>query len=118
VHDAQLSAHADSLEIAWQALVDTTAALADAAATDLSLALANSAVYLDAFGHTLVAWIWLRQASVATLALRRHADDPFYLGKSAAAAYFFGWILPTTAPMHALLRRLDRVCLEMRDAWF
>ncbi len=116
--NAELVAHADALDRAWQALGETTITLAQALKSKPALALANSAVYMDAFGHTLVAWLWLRQAQAATLALRTEPHDPFYLGKRAAARYFFGWVLPGTQPMHELLRRLDGACAEMRDAWF
>ena len=53
--------------------------------------LANASVYLEAFGHVVVAWIWLEQA----LAAHGQAGD-FYEGKRQACRYFFRWELPRT----------------------
>ncbi len=43
----------------WQRLVAVTGAMF--ASGDVEAAMANSAVYLEAFGHIVVAWIWLEQ---------------------------------------------------------
>jgi hypothetical protein len=109
--DVNLSGHADALERAWQRIVATTRILW--AADDVHRTLANSSVYLEAFGHVVVAWIWLEQA----LATRNGADD-FYRGKRMAARYFFGWELPKVDAQLDLLDRLDTTTLEMADAWF
>jgi alkylation response protein AidB-like acyl-CoA dehydrogenase len=115
----ELHVFADALHNAFIALHATTQALAGAMQRDQQLALANSAVYLDAFGHTVVAWLWLRQAVVAAAALEAGTHDTaFYEGKLAAARYCFGWMLPTTQASHALLRRLDNTCAAMRSDWF
>jgi len=89
-------------------------------AGDLEATLANAHVYLDAVGHGVVAWLWLRQALAAAAALSRAsgADTDFYRGKLQACRYFFDWELPKTRAQHELLRRVDRTCLEMRDEWF
>jgi len=76
-------------------------------------ALANATVYLEAFGHVVVAWIWLEQA----LAAHGRAGD-FHDGKRQACRYFFRWELPRTAAQFALLDSLDDTTLAMRDAWF
>ena len=49
---------------------------------DAEAALPNSAVYLEAFGHIVVAWIWLQQV----LAADGRTGD-FYDGKRQAARY-------------------------------
>ena len=77
---------------------------------DIEAALANSVVYLEAFGHIVVAWIWLEQL----LAVNGRSGD-FYDGKRQAARYFFRYELPKTAPQLDLLESLDRTTLEMRD---
>ena len=116
---SELHLFADALYNAFTALRGTTQALASAIERDPQLALANSAVYLDTFGHTVVAWLWLRQAVVAGAALDRGTTETaFYEGKLAAARYCFGWMLPTTQASHALLRRLDNTCAAMRSEWF
>ncbi|HWS76007.1 MAG TPA: acyl-CoA dehydrogenase, partial [Quisquiliibacterium sp.] len=91
---------------------------------DLDRTLANSSVFLEAFGHVVVAWIWLEQALCAHSALERggealHADEQaFYCGKLQAARFFMRWELPKTGPMIELLDSADTTTLEMRDAWF
>ncbi|MEU7141997.1 acyl-CoA dehydrogenase [Nocardia sp. NPDC046473] len=105
---AELAAQLDS---SWQRLVEVTAGLF--ATGDFEAALANSSVYLEAFGHIVLAWIWLEQ----WLAAAAHTGD-FYAGKRHAARYFYRFELPKTAPALDLLARLDVTTLEMRDAWF
>ncbi|MGV0807469.1 acyl-CoA dehydrogenase [Mycolicibacterium setense] len=102
---------AGQLDTAWQRLVAVTGAMF--ASGDVETAMANSAVYLEAFGHIVVAWIWLEQV----LAAHGRTED-FYDGKRQAAQYFFRYELPKTAPQLDLLESMDRTTLEMRDSWF
>lgn len=102
---------ATQLDRAWQRLVDVTASMF--AAGDVEAALANSAVYLEAFGHLVIAWTWLERLVAA-----HGRDGDFYEGKRQAARYFFRYELPRTGPQLDLLASLDRTTLEMRDAWF
>jgi alkylation response protein AidB-like acyl-CoA dehydrogenase len=116
--NADLHAWADALATAADDLGETTCFLHSV--DDLDLTLANAHVYLEAAGHIVVAWLWLKQAVVAHAALAKAGagDQAFYRGKLQAARYFFGWELPKTGPQHALLRRLDATTLEMRNEWF
>ncbi|MEU7632199.1 acyl-CoA dehydrogenase [Nocardia sp. NPDC049220] len=102
---------AADLVSAWQRLVEVTASMF--ATGDLEAALANSSVYLETFGHTVLAWIWLQQF----LATADRSGD-FYDGKRHAARFFFRFELPKTAPALDLLARMDRTTLQMQDAWF
>ncbi|MFM0504791.1 acyl-CoA dehydrogenase [Paraburkholderia caffeinilytica] len=101
-------------------LVEVTDALW--AAGDPALTLANASIYLEAFGHVVVAWIWIEQALVAQAALAGTGtgtgDKAFYRGKLAAAAYFYRWELPRVTPQLNLLASLDRTAFDMQDAWF
>jgi len=88
---------------------------------DLTLTLANASVYLEAFGHIVLAWMWLEQAIVVDAALSANSnnkDEAFYRGKLAAAAYFFKWELPRVTTQLDLLETLDRTTLDMQDVWF
>jgi alkylation response protein AidB-like acyl-CoA dehydrogenase len=86
---------------------------------DLNVTLANAAVFLEAFGHLVVAWQWLEQAMVAQAATpATSADADFYAGKLQAARYFLRWELPKIGPMLDLLDSIDTTALDMRDAWF
>src|SRR5207248_2085301 len=104
---------------AAERLVATTRRLAEAAKRDVEHGLANASVYLDAFGHVVVAWMWLRQAAAAARALEKGiaADGDFYRGKLAACRYFFRWELPRIGPQLALLDSLDSTCLETQPDW-
>jgi alkylation response protein AidB-like acyl-CoA dehydrogenase len=102
---------ATRLDASWQRLVGVTTGMFGSG--DVEAALANSAIYLEAFGHIVVAWIWLEQL----LAVNGRNGD-FYDGKRQAAQYFFRYELPKTSPQLDLLESLDRTTLEMRDAWF
>ena len=105
---AQLAA---CLRSSWERLVAVTSGMF--ASGDAEAALANSVVYLEAFGHVVVAWMWLEQFVAAE---GRSGD--FYDGKRQAARYFFRYELPRTAPQLDLLESLDRTTLDMRDTWF
>jgi len=87
------------------------------APNDLNKTLANSSVYLEAFGHMVLAWIWLEQ-SLAASTNYSAADSDFYHGKWQACRYFFLWELPKVGPMLDLLESIDTTTLDMRDAWF
>jgi alkylation response protein AidB-like acyl-CoA dehydrogenase len=102
---------ASRLEAAWQRLVAVTTAMF--ASGDVDAALANSVVYLEAFGHIVIGWMWLEQFRAAE---GQHGD--FYDGKRQAARYFFRYELPRTAPQLDLLESLDHTTLQMRDSWF
>ena len=108
-----LREHADALEGAClRVRAATDAAAAALARGESRLALANASGYLTLFGHVLVAWMWLRQAGLATAALPRASDGDvaFYRGKLRACAYFFRHELP--AVLHHADLTLDRTTLD------
>ncbi len=107
----EAAALASQLDATWQRLVTVTSAMF--ASGDVEAAMANSVVYLEAFGHIVVAWMWLEQL----IACNGRTGD-FYDGKRQSARYFFRYELPKTGPQLDLLASLDRTTLEMRDAWF
>jgi alkylation response protein AidB-like acyl-CoA dehydrogenase len=82
-------------------------------AGDVALSLANATAYLEAVGHTVIAWMWLEQLLAA-----EGKDGDFYEGKRRAAQYFFAWELPKTGPQLDLLASLDRTTLDMEDRFF
>ncbi|GGK17557.1 acyl-CoA dehydrogenase [Deinococcus malanensis] len=85
---------------------------------DLYLANANSA--LEMLGHTVVGWMWLRQAAAAARALptARGDDADFYRGKLHAARFFATHELPRVRAHADLLASVDRTTTEMQEAWF
>src|SRR6266478_5892963 len=114
-----LRAFGAELGRATERLIATTRRLGEEAMRDAERGLANATVYLEAMGHVVVAWMWLRQAVAATRALGSAggADADFYRGKLAACRYFFRWELPRIGPQLALLDSLDSTCLETQPAW-
>ena len=80
---------------------------------DPQLMLANASAYLDAAGHIVIAWLWLKQFAVAS----RTTGD-FSSGKQQAARFFFAQQLPEALIWLNLVESLDTSALDMRDAWF
>jgi alkylation response protein AidB-like acyl-CoA dehydrogenase len=98
----QLAAQLDS---AWRRLLEVTATLLSSDQPDA--ALANSALYLESFGHIVVAWIWLEQVVTAD-----GRKGSFYEGKRYAARYFYRYELPKTGPQLDLLNSLDTTTVD------
>ncbi|APH69993.1 acyl-CoA dehydrogenase [Aquibium oceanicum] len=114
-----LSLHAEALANHLAETVATTRKLAVAASENPRLGLANATIYLDMFGHVVIAWMWLRQALVASRKLEAGAADTAFLnGKLAACRYFFAYELPRTKAQRELLNSLDDTTLSMRPDWF
>jgi alkylation response protein AidB-like acyl-CoA dehydrogenase len=104
-----------ALRDAWSRVLKTTTRLR--AIADPTLRLANAACYLDAFGHVIVAWLWLDQAITAARA-GGGSEAAFYQGKLAACRYFYRWELPRIDRWLRLLNPVDRTTLDVADAWF
>lgn len=111
----ELAEEAAALRDAWSRVLETTTGLQSI--TDATLRLANASCYLDAFGHVVVAWLWLDQAMIATRGLGG-PDDAFYRGKLAACRYFYRWELPRVDRWLGLLHPVDRTPLDAADDWF
>ena len=116
--DANLAPYASELQAAMDEVATTLQALAPTLASNPTLALANAVLFLEAFGHTVIAWIWLRQALAAQRGLvqgsaAQGTDGDFYRGKLAACRWFYRWELPKVRQWHELLRSLDDTTLTM-----
>lgn len=87
---------------------------------EVTRALANAGIYLDTFGHVVVAWMWLRQAIIATRALghANEVDRHFYRGKLQACQYFYRYELSKVPDRLSLLGAADDTCLAMDEHWF
>jgi hypothetical protein len=106
-----LAEFATALQRRMRRLADVTRLVWTAG--DAQLTLANASVYLEAFGHIAIAWIWLEQAIVA-----KNATSDFHEGKLSATRYFFRWELPKVDAQLDLLASLDRTTLDMQDACY
>ena len=98
----------------------TLGLLGDLAQGKINTTLANSALYLKAFGHAVIGWRWLEQAIRAQqgLAHGNEADTDFYQGKLQAARYFLTWEVPGCHHELAILEARDDTCLMMQERWF
>jgi butyryl-CoA dehydrogenase len=76
-------------------------------------ALANATPYLQAFGHVVIAWMWLDVALAA-----QSADTARRQGTQAACRYFFAYELPLVESWLKVVSAREAVCREMQDAWF
>ncbi|MGV0984145.1 MAG: acyl-CoA dehydrogenase [Limnohabitans sp.] len=76
-------------------------------------ALANAVPYLQAFGHTVIAWIWLDVASSL-------GDDPSPAaqGRRAACRYFFRYELPKIGAWLNVVSSRDPTCAELPEEAF
>ncbi|MBW8845418.1 MAG: acyl-CoA dehydrogenase [Burkholderiales bacterium] len=75
-------------------------------------ALANATPYMQAFGHTVLAWLWL------DVALAVNGDSDFAHGKRAAARYFFAYELPKIGAWLDVVARREPLCREMKPEYF
>ncbi len=113
----RLSRHAIALKQYWERIAEITQEINSI--DDVDTRLANAAPYLEAFGHVVVAWMWLDQAVISNLALARSAaaDQDFHRGKLAACDYFFGWELPRVDSWLAVLSPVERTPLDAQESW-
>jgi len=84
-------------------------------------ALANAVPYLQAFGHTVIAWIWLDVALCvhAKLGQGAAADDEAALrGKLAACRFFYRHDLPKVAAWLQVVASRDDTCRTMAEEGF
>ncbi|AUN31446.1 acyl-CoA dehydrogenase [Niveispirillum cyanobacteriorum] len=114
-----LATHAAGLGEALSRVATVTAHLGTVrAGGHVALSLANATTYLEMFGHTVMAWIWLRQALVADTWLTDGKGDSNHLnGKLAACRWFFAHELPKTVTQATILTSLDRTVLDVDTAW-
>jgi butyryl-CoA dehydrogenase len=74
-------------------------------------ALANATPYLQAFGHVVLAWLWLDVALAAE-------SSPLKPGKRAAMRYFYAFELPKIDAWLGPVARREPLLREVQDAWF
>ena len=114
-HRPELATHADALADALQQVREATRAAW--ATGEPGEALANAVPYMQAFGHTVLAWIWLdvalaAQASDATQSIADNA------GRMGAMCYFYNYELPKTAAWLQVVRNRDRTCADFPEESF
>jgi alkylation response protein AidB-like acyl-CoA dehydrogenase len=110
-HAEGFATHANALAAALQSLgAATKAAWATGVPEE---ALANATPYLQAFGHVVLAWVWL-DVGLATTGI----DDDAAQGRRAAMHYFFRYELPKIGAWLDVVAHRDPTCKDMKEAWF
>ena len=108
----ELAAHANALGQALaQVGAATNAAWATGEPTD---ALANAVPYMQAFGHTVLAWIWLEVALAAHTATESAART----GRLAAMRFFFHYELPKIGAWLQVVSNRDQTCAALPEEAF
>ncbi len=98
-----------------QALQQVGAATEAAWATGVpGEALANAVPYMQAFGHMVLAWIWLDVALVAVAAPASAARE----GRLRAERFFFHYELPKIGAWLKVVSSRDLTCAEMPEEAF
>ncbi len=106
----ELSRHADALMSALQQVGQTTqAAWQTGQPVD---ALANAVPYMQAFGHTVLAWMWLDVAMASQGATS--ADQ----GRRAACQFFYHYELPKIGAWLQVVANRDRTCADVPEDAF
>ena len=115
---AGLASHCGQLSDALAQVEATIKAVSEA--DDSALALANATIFLDAMGHVVIAWMWLKQAVAATVGLDKghEPDTAFYRGKLAAAQFFYRYELPKIQSNLAVVASLDSTCYDLASDQF
>ncbi|MFT6589543.1 MAG: alkylation response protein AidB-like acyl-CoA dehydrogenase [Rhodoferax sp.] len=111
----QLSAHADAL---LQALAQVQQATQAAwASDDSAAALANAVPYMQAFGHTVLAWIWL-DVALASLAQDASQSQAATVGRLRSSTYFYHYELPKIGAWLGVVQQRDATCASMPEDAF
>jgi butyryl-CoA dehydrogenase len=111
----ELAVHARALGEALQQVAGATrAAWSTGQPTE---ALANAVPYMQAFGHMVLAWIWL---DVALAALKHDAAQAgaATVGRLAAARFFFHYELPKIGAWLKVVESRDLTCASLPEEAF
>ena len=108
----------EALSAIWQLTKETVETVNQEA--DTVTRLSSATPFLDAFGHVVIAWLWLRQALIAEQALQQGAqgDADFYEGKVTACQFFYRYHLPQAAEKLRYVASRDRSVLDTEASWF
>lgn len=112
IHVPEFVAHANALGLVLaQVGAATQAAWSTGEPTD---ALANAVPYLQAFGHTVLAWVWLDVA----LAAHGAPDSAARTGRLAAMRFFFHYELPKIGAWLQVVSSRDQTCAALPEEAF
>ena len=113
--ESELAEHALALETAFKQL--RTATQAAWSTGKPGEALANAVPYMQAFGHTVLAWIWLDVARAA-LAVDTTKSMACTVGRLGATRYFYNYELPKIGAWLGVVQTRDLTCAGMPEEAF
>ena len=111
----ELALHAQALAEALQQVVQATQAAWQSGHP--AQALANAVPYLQAFGHTVLAWIWL-DVAFTTLRLDATQSIAASAGRVGATAYFYHYELPKIGAWLQVVANCNPTCADMAEDAF
>jgi butyryl-CoA dehydrogenase len=80
-------------------------------------ALANAVPYMQAFGHTVLAWVWL-DVALATLREDATLSVAASEGRMGAARYFYHYELPRIGAWLNVVQGRDMTCADLPEEAF
>ncbi|MBV8620582.1 MAG: acyl-CoA dehydrogenase [Curvibacter sp.] len=111
--EPELAPHGRALGEALARVAEATrAAWSTGVPTD---ALANAVPYMQAFGHTVLAWIWL---DVALSVRAAGQTDAAAKGRLAACHFFFRYELPKIGAWLQVVENRDQTCAALPEECF
>ncbi|WP_421955231.1 acyl-CoA dehydrogenase [Polaromonas sp.] len=111
----ELAAYANALGKALQQVGSATkAAWATGKPGD---ALANAVPYMQAFGHTVLAWIWL-DVALASIAADATKSIAACAGRLGATRYFYHYELPKIGAWLKVVETRDQTCADLPEEAF
>jgi len=108
----ELAVHANALGKALQHVGSATKAAWSTG--EPGEALANAVPYMQAFGHTVLAWLWL---DVALASLSLPQDAP-HAGRMGAMRYFYHYELPKIDAWLKVVESRDQTCADLPEEAF
>jgi butyryl-CoA dehydrogenase len=83
-------------------------------------ALANAVPYMQAFGHTVLAWIWLDVAHASLAGIQQSATHSIAAGAGiqGATAYYYAYELPKIAAWLAVVESRNLLCANLPEEAF
>ena len=106
----QFSAYGQALKLSVQQIAEATHAAW--AGGEPSLALANAVPYMQAFGHTVIAWMWLQ------VGLASNGEGHANQGRQRACQFFFHYELPKIGAWLGVVNSRDSTCADMPEGAF
>jgi len=111
----ELATHAQALVKALQRVGSATRAAW--ATGQPGEALANAVPYMQGFGHTVLAWIWL-DVALAALAVDSEKSTAATVGRLAATRYFYHYELPKIDAWFRVAETRDLTCADLPEEAF